>query len=98
MKPGNWGRETGDRREVSLSLKCPANMIQASLVKQIPENVPSVPGSQKRHYTKAALAYQEKSMQLLEKPKAFQSRGGFFGLSCPFAPLLLLGGWIMGVS
>ncbi len=45
MKPGNWGRETGDRREVSLSLKCPVVMSQASLVKQISENVPSVPGS-----------------------------------------------------
>ncbi len=33
----------GDRREVSLSLKCPVIMSQASLVKQISENVPSVP-------------------------------------------------------
>src|SRR5260370_42701348 len=43
MKPGNWGRETGDRREVSLSLKCPVIKSQASLVKQMSENVPSVP-------------------------------------------------------
>src|SRR5216684_9312846 len=33
----------GDRREVSLSLKCPVITSQASLVKQISENVPSVP-------------------------------------------------------
>jgi hypothetical protein len=33
----------GDRREVSLSLKRPVIMSQASLVKQISENVPSVP-------------------------------------------------------
>jgi hypothetical protein len=33
----------GDRREVSLSLKYPVIMSQASLVKQISENVPSVP-------------------------------------------------------
>jgi len=33
----------GDRREVSLSLKCPVIMSQASLVKQISENIPSVP-------------------------------------------------------
>src|SRR5260370_38056147 len=32
-----------DRREVSLSLKCPVISSQASLVKQISENVPSVP-------------------------------------------------------
>jgi hypothetical protein len=31
----------GDRREVSLSLKCPIIISQASLVKQISENVPS---------------------------------------------------------
>jgi len=34
----------GDRREVSLSLKHPVIMSQASLVKQISENVPSVLG------------------------------------------------------
>ena len=33
----------GNRREVSLSPKCPVIMSQASLVKQISENVPSVP-------------------------------------------------------
>jgi len=33
----------GVRREVSLSLKCPVIMSKASLVKQISENVPSVP-------------------------------------------------------
>ena len=33
----------GDGQEVSLSLKCPVVMSQASLVKQISENVPSVP-------------------------------------------------------
>src|SRR5258708_4456856 len=45
---GPTGREEsteGDRREVSLSPKCPVIMSQASLVKQISENVPSVPGS-----------------------------------------------------
>jgi hypothetical protein len=39
---GGGGPE-GDRREVSLSLKCPVIMSQTSLVKQISENVPSVP-------------------------------------------------------
>jgi hypothetical protein len=33
----------GDRQEVSLSLKCPVITSQASLVKQISENIPSVP-------------------------------------------------------
>jgi|SRR5882762_135535 len=38
-----WRGMEGDRREVSLSLKCPVIMSQASLVKQISENIPSVP-------------------------------------------------------
>src|SRR6266481_9112919 len=33
-------RTDGDRREVSLSLKCPVIMSQTSLVKQMSENVP----------------------------------------------------------
>src|SRR5712664_4660212 len=41
QRQGLW--TDGDRREVSLSLKCPVIMSQASLVKQISENVPSVP-------------------------------------------------------
>ncbi len=36
-------REPGDRREVSLLRKSPIIMSQTSLVKQISENVPSVP-------------------------------------------------------
>src|SRR5712664_4640827 len=43
QRQGLW--TDGDRREVSLSLKCPVIMSQASLVKQISENVPSVPSS-----------------------------------------------------
>ena len=50
----------GDRREVSLSLKCPVIMSQASLVKQISENVPSVPEFQVKWVVKGGAVVADK--------------------------------------
>src|SRR6266403_5359190 len=52
QRQGLW--TDGDRREVSLSLKCPVIMSQASLAKQISENVPSVPDFVPEFFRRAA--------------------------------------------
>src|SRR5229473_5386712 len=86
----------GDRGEVSLSLKCPVIMSQASLVKQISENVPSVPEFIRQMIFPKTLQAPPavkplESKSLLQRGRKRLASNGFLCLNCVvnFPPMSL---------
>src|SRR6266481_4808249 len=63
------GREPGDRREVSLTLKSPIIMSQTSLVRQASENVPSVPISAVGDLVKGSTSETQKAVEMFRTSK-----------------------------